>query len=106
MEPGSWSSFTGKYVNSICPARTSASDAPTPSAAQIVNSLPGMNSGAKKGNPWMWSQWVWLSRMLAFRGRGPFFISSMPNGRAPVPESKISRCPASVVISTQQVFPP
>src|SRR5574340_525136 len=72
----------------------------------MTNSLPGTNRGAKKGKPWMWSQWVWPSKMVARMGLGAWAMRSTPRGRAPVPQSKMKRWPAAVMASTQEVFPP
>ena len=30
---------------------------------QIVKRFPFLKSGAKKGMPWMWSQWAWVRKM-------------------------------------------
>src|SRR5277367_3357631 len=54
----------------------------------------------------MWSQCVWLSRIVARSGRGTLWLRSMPRGRAPVPQSKISRSPWLVMSSTHIVLPP
>src|SRR5438093_9704243 len=52
----------------------------------------------------MWSQCVWLKRMLAPMGTRA--VSASPSGRAPVPQSKMKTCPAPVRTSTHAVLPP
>src|SRR6266852_6381466 len=44
--------------------------------------------------------------MVARSGRGTLWLRSMPSGRAPVPQSKMSRSPELVMSSTQRVLPP
>src|SRR2546429_352532 len=66
----------------------------------------GSNAGAKKGKPWMWSQCVWLKRMLALTGATGGAMSASPSGRAPVPQSKMKMCPSAVRTSTHEVLPP
>src|SRR5690349_271422 len=44
--------------------------------------------------------------MVALIGLGACAIQWLPSTRAPVPQSKIKRCPALVSTSTQDVLPP
>src|SRR6185437_9109393 len=54
----------------------------------------------------MWSQWVWLSRIVAVMGAEPRDIIAAPSARAPVPQSRMKVAPAFVVTSTHEVLPP
>src|SRR5499427_3686509 len=67
--------------------------------------LPGTNSGAKKGNPWIWSQCVWVI-MRCPSQRGPADNSAWPNPWAPVPQSRTISAPSSPRTSTHDVLPP
>src|SRR6516165_8980808 len=67
--------------------------------------LPGTNSGAKKGSPWIWSQCVWVI-MRCPSQRGPADNSAWPNPWAPVPQSRTISAPSSPRTSTHDVLPP
>src|SRR5262245_12596614 len=67
--------------------------------------LPDTNSGAKKGNPWIWSQCVWVI-MRCPSQRGPADNSAWPNPWAPVPQSRTISVPSSPRTSTHDVLPP
>ena len=63
-----------------------------------------MNSGVKKGRPWMWSQWLWVMKMFAFTGS--LVSRCWASGNRPVPPSRMSRVSSSVRTSMQVVLPP
>src|SRR6516162_8683792 len=67
--------------------------------------LPGTNRGAKKGNPWIWSQCVWVI-MRCPSQRGPADNSAWPNPCAPVPQSRTISVSSSPRTSTHDVLPP
>src|SRR5690242_12526439 len=71
----------------------------------MCSSLPGTPSGLKKGNPWMWSQWVCDSNKCATRAPR-CAISIAPSGRRPLPASSTMIFPSPPVIPMQGVLPP
>ena len=74
---------------------------------QIVKRFPLLNSGAKKGIPWMWSQWAWVRKMSPVMGcPSPRSRSARPSSRIPVPASRMMSQPSPVRSSTQGVLPP
>ena len=105
MVAASSPSGTGKYVRCIWPPRISASVRPIWRGAYTSHSLPGTNSGAKNGKPWMWSQWVWVISRCPRIGPGLAVTICWPSSWAPVPQSSTISVP-SARTSTQEVLPP
>src|SRR3954464_9771274 len=96
----------GKYVYSIWPASTLRSDPPLPSGPWTATALPFTKAGVKKGKPWIWSQCVCPSRMLATTGCSARLRSDAARPCTPVPQSRMRRAPLAVVTSTHEVLPP
>ena len=73
-----------------------------------TNWLPGMNTGAKKPRPWMWSQWVCDSRIVALPLPLPNSPASrwLPSGISPVPMSMMISSPPLPVTVMHDVLPP
>ncbi len=102
------SSGTGKTTGFICSRRIDSSEMSPCLAPQIRTRLPSANSGAKNGNPWMWSQCVWLTTRSTSTGSADL-ASSLPRFRIPVPASKMMTRPESASgksTETHGVLPP
>ena len=79
----------GKNGLSIWLDNVASSPLRAPSNARMRTWLRGLYAGTKKGNPWMWSQWVCEMSRWAVPRPWPYsaFIISLPRRRIPVPAS-------------------
>ncbi len=74
----------------------------------ITRRLPGTKAGAKKGKPWMWSQWAWESSSEASPAPSlkGVAISARPSAVMPVPASRMTSSPPAPRRVMHAVLPP
>src|SRR3990172_6075865 len=72
----------------------------------MLSSVPGRNAGTKKGNPWMWSQWVCPMNRWIRSGWRSVRARWSPSSRAPVPQSSTISVPSAARTSMHDVLPP